>query len=177
MQVRLEPSTAPHFVQGDKVSVVTTNLFLRGQPNMKLRRDCQLGPFTMEEHIRKHSYGLKLPSTVRLHHVYYVNNLRPCSTTLLLPDVPMTVPEGNDEEFDLFLMYVVCIKSLHGCRGTYLLFMTHFNDGDIPPVWHRLNEVHRTTNVQELLERPRWHNVCQDSSVHRLHARLPSPYS
>jgi hypothetical protein len=30
MQARTKPSSAPHFVQGDKVSVVTTNLFLRG---------------------------------------------------------------------------------------------------------------------------------------------------
>jgi hypothetical protein len=37
MQARLEPSTAPHIVKGDKVSTVTTNLFLRGQPNMRLR--------------------------------------------------------------------------------------------------------------------------------------------
>jgi hypothetical protein len=31
MQARSEPSIAPHFVRGDKVSTVTTNLFLRGQ--------------------------------------------------------------------------------------------------------------------------------------------------
>jgi hypothetical protein len=35
MQARTEPSTSPHFVKGDKESIVTTNLFLRGQPNMK----------------------------------------------------------------------------------------------------------------------------------------------
>jgi hypothetical protein len=34
MQTRTEPSTAPHFVRGDKVSVVTTNPFVRGQTNM-----------------------------------------------------------------------------------------------------------------------------------------------
>jgi hypothetical protein len=50
MQARTEPSTAPHFTNGDKVSVVTANLFLRGQPNRKLR-DRQLGPFTMHEQI------------------------------------------------------------------------------------------------------------------------------
>jgi hypothetical protein len=43
MQARTKPSTAPHFARGDKVSVVKTNSFLRGQPNMKLR-DKQLGP-------------------------------------------------------------------------------------------------------------------------------------
>jgi hypothetical protein len=40
----------PHFVEGDKVSIVTANIFLRGQPNMKLR-DQQLGPFTVEKQI------------------------------------------------------------------------------------------------------------------------------
>jgi hypothetical protein len=52
MQARTEPSTAPHFARGDKVSVVTVDLFLRGQPNRKLR-DKQLGPFTVEMQIGK----------------------------------------------------------------------------------------------------------------------------
>jgi hypothetical protein len=30
MQERTAPSTAPHFVKGDKVSVITVNFFLRG---------------------------------------------------------------------------------------------------------------------------------------------------
>jgi hypothetical protein len=30
MQARSEPSTIPHFVRGDKVTIVTNNLFLRG---------------------------------------------------------------------------------------------------------------------------------------------------
>jgi hypothetical protein len=54
LQARLEPSTAPHFVQGDKVTVVTKRLFLRGHPNTKLR-DRQLGPFTVEGQIGKQS--------------------------------------------------------------------------------------------------------------------------
>jgi putative transposase len=91
MQARTEPSTMPHFAKGDKVSIVTTNLFLRGQPNRKLR-DRQLGPFSVEEQIGKHSYILKLQSTVRLHHVFHVNNLRPCSTAPLRPVVPVIVP-------------------------------------------------------------------------------------
>jgi hypothetical protein len=33
MHARTEPATPPHFVRGDKVSVVTTSLFLRGKPN------------------------------------------------------------------------------------------------------------------------------------------------
>jgi hypothetical protein len=90
------------------VSVVTTNLFLRGQPSRKFR-DKQLGPFTVEEQIGKHSYILKLPATVRLHLVFHVNNLRPCSTTPLRPVVPVSVLEGDDEEFDVSHIYAVCI--------------------------------------------------------------------
>jgi hypothetical protein len=90
-----------------------------------------------------------IPSlTVRLHHVFHVNNLRPCSIAPLRPDVPVPVPEGDDEEFDVSHISVVCIKSLHGRQGKYMLFMTHFNDDDIPHVWQRLNEVHRSTAAQ-----------------------------
>jgi hypothetical protein len=142
------------------VSVVTANLFLRGQPNRKLR-DRQLGPFTVEEQIGKHGDGLKLPATVRLHPVFHVNNLRPCSTTPLRPAIPVAVPEVDDEEFDVSHISVVCIKSLPGRRGKYLLFMTHFTDDDIPHVWHRLNEVHRTTTLQYFLETPQWHKFAK----------------
>jgi hypothetical protein len=135
------------------VSVVTTHIFLHGQPNRKLR-DKQLGPFSVEEQIGKHNYRLKFPATVRLHNVFHVNNLRPCSTAPLRPAVPVIVPEGDDEEFDVSYISDVCIKSLPERRGKYLLFMTHFNDVDIPPVWHRLNEVHRTTALQDFLETP-----------------------
>jgi hypothetical protein len=160
MQARTEPSTAPHFARGDKVSIVTANLFLRGQPIRKLR-DKQLGPFTVEEQIGKHIYILKLPTTVRLHHVFHVNNLRPCSTAPLRPALPVTVPEGDDEEFDVSHISTVSIKSLPGRRGKYLLFMTHFSDDDIPRVWHRLNEVHRTTALQDFLETPQWHKFAK----------------
>jgi hypothetical protein len=153
MQERTEPFTAPHFTRGDKVSIVTANLFLRGQSNRKLR-DRHLGPFSVEEQIGKHSYRLKLSATVRLHHVFHVNNLRPCSTALQRPVVPVTVPKGDDEEFDVSHISAVCIKSLRGRRGKYLLFMTHFSDDDIPPVWHRLNEIYWTTALQDFLETP-----------------------
>jgi hypothetical protein len=113
MHERLEPSTAPHFVRGDKVSFVTTNLFLRGQPTRKLR-DRQLGPFSMEEQIGKHIYILKLSSTIRLHNVFHVNNLRPCSTAPLRPAVPVTLLERDDEEFDVSHISAMCIKSLPG---------------------------------------------------------------
>jgi hypothetical protein len=106
-----DPSTTPHFVGGDKVSIVTTNLLLRGQPSRKLR-DRQLGPFAVEEKIGRHNYRLKLLAALRLHLVFNVNNLRPCFTAPLRPAVPVTVPKGDDEEFDVSHIYVVCIKSI-----------------------------------------------------------------
>jgi hypothetical protein len=134
MQARMEPSTPPNFFKGDKVSVVViTNLFLRGQPDMKVK-ERQLGPFTMEEQIGKQYYRLKLLATVRLHNVFHVYNLRPCSTTPLRPAVPMIVFEGDDDEFEVSNIYAVCIKSLPSRRGKYLLFMTLFCDDNIPPV-------------------------------------------
>jgi hypothetical protein len=90
MQARSVPSTTPHFVKRDKVSVVATNLFLRGQTNRKLQ-DMQLGPFTMEEQIGKHSYMFKLSAIVRLYNMSYVNNLRPCFIAPLRHAVPVTV--------------------------------------------------------------------------------------
>jgi hypothetical protein len=44
MQAHSEPSTAPHFVGGDRLSIITTSLFLPKEPKRKLR-DRQLGPF------------------------------------------------------------------------------------------------------------------------------------
>jgi hypothetical protein len=153
MQARSKPSIAPHLVRGDKVTVVTKNLFLRGEPNKKLR-DRQLGPFTMEDQIVKSSYKLKLPTTIRLHPVFHVKNLRPCSRDSLQATAPVTILEGDEEEFEVSQIFASGIKSLPGFRGKYLLFMAHFNDDDIPPVWHRLNEVHRTIALQDFLETP-----------------------
>jgi hypothetical protein len=99
----------------------------------------------MEGQIYKHCYRLKLLAIVRLHLVFHVNNLRPCSTDSLRLDVPMIVPGGGDEESDVSHISIVCIKSLHRRRRKYLLFMTHFSDDAIPHVSHRLNELHRTT--------------------------------
>jgi hypothetical protein len=93
---------------------------------MKLR-DGQLGLFTIGKPIGKHTYILKLPATLRLHPVLHVSNLRPCSTTSLRHDVPVTVHEGDDEELDVSQASYVCIKSLLGRRGKYLLFMTTFH--------------------------------------------------
>jgi hypothetical protein len=71
---RSKPSTAPQLVRGDKATIVTKNFFLCGQSNRKLR-DRQLGPSAMDEQIGKHNYRLKIPTTVRLHPMFHVNNL------------------------------------------------------------------------------------------------------
>jgi hypothetical protein len=100
MQAHSQPSTAPHFVLGDKVAIVTKNLFFRGELNRKLRNR-HVGPFTFEEQIGKHGYIFQLPTRVRLHPVFHVNNLRPYSTVSLRLHVPATVSKGDDEEFDV----------------------------------------------------------------------------
>jgi hypothetical protein len=137
----------------------------------------ELGPFSVEEQIGKHIYILKLSATVRLHNVFHVNNLRPCSTAPLRPVVPVIVPEGDDEEFDVSHIFAVCIKSLHRRRGKCSLFMTHFRDDDIPPVRHRLNEVHRSTALQDFLETPKWHKFAKTHAyidfMHARPARIP----
>jgi hypothetical protein len=124
------------------MSLVIKNLVLRGQLNRKLL-DRKLKPFTVEEQIGKHIYILKLQAGVRLHPTFHVNNIRPYSTPFLRHAVLVTTPKGDDDEFEVSHIFVVCIKSLPGRRGKYyLLFITHFNDDDIPHVLYRLNEVH-----------------------------------
>jgi hypothetical protein len=148
-----DPLTAPHFVRRDKVIIITKNIFLRGQPNRKLR-DRQLGVFIIKQRIEKDSYGLKLPARVRLHSMLYVNNPQPCSTSSLRHVVHVTTPNGDDDDVEVSHIFALCIKLLHGRRGKYMLFMTHFNDNDIPRMWHQLNDVHRATTSQNFLETP-----------------------
>jgi hypothetical protein len=87
------------------------------------------------------------------------------------------VLEGDDEEFDVSNVYALCIKSLLGRRGKYLLFMTHFRDDDIPPIGHRLNEGHKTMALQDFLETPQWHNIAKTQAyidfMHAHPARIP----
>jgi hypothetical protein len=78
-----------HFARGDKVTVVTYILFMRAHPKRRLHYR-HVGPSSIEERIGKHNYRIKLPFTVRLHNVFHNNNLRPCSTTSLHHDVPVT---------------------------------------------------------------------------------------
>jgi hypothetical protein len=120
------------------------HFFLRGQPYRKLR-DRQLGYSTFEEQIGKHIYKLKLQATVRLLPVVHVNNICPYFTASLRFDVPLTSPKGDDDEFEVYHISNVCIKSLSWQRGKYLLFTTHFIDDDIPHISHRFNKVRRTT--------------------------------
>jgi hypothetical protein len=55
--------------------------------------------------------------------------------------------------------------------------MTHFNDDDIPPVWHRLNEVHRTTALQDFFETLQWHKFAKTQAyidfMHPHPTRIP----
>jgi hypothetical protein len=55
MQTRTEPSTTPHFVRGDKVTIFTKSLCFQVQLDRK-RRDRQQGPFTIEDEIGKQRY-------------------------------------------------------------------------------------------------------------------------
>jgi hypothetical protein len=85
MQARSQPSTAPQFQQGDKVSVVGKGVSLCGHLNYKLK-DGQSGPFTVLEKIGANMYILALPYIVCLHNVSHVSYLRPCpNTSLPLP--------------------------------------------------------------------------------------------
>jgi hypothetical protein len=110
--------------------------------------DRQIGPFPIEEHIGKYSYRLKVLATLRLHMVFHVNNFRPCSTSSLWHVVPVNVPQGDDDEFVVSHIFAICVNSLPEQRGTYLLFMTHFSDDDIPLVRHQQDEVYRVTALQ-----------------------------
>jgi hypothetical protein len=87
------------------------------------------------------------------------------------------VPEGDEEEFDFAHISAVCVKSLPERRGKYLLFMTHFRDDDILPVWHRLNEIHRTTALQGFFETPQWHKFAKTQAyidfMHAYPTRIP----
>jgi hypothetical protein len=82
------------------MTVMTQNLFMRGHPNRKMC-DRHLGPLTLKEQIGKHNYILKLPTTARLHQVFYVNNIRLCSTYSLRHAVHVTNSEGDDDEFEV----------------------------------------------------------------------------
>jgi hypothetical protein len=70
-----------------------------------------LDVYTFEEQIGKHGYILRLRATFRLHPVIHVDKLRLCSTTSLRPAVPITVPKGDNEEFDVSHISLVCSKS------------------------------------------------------------------
>jgi hypothetical protein len=73
---------------------------------------CHVGVTSTRTQIAKHNYRLKLTATLRLHQVFHVNNIRPCSIGSLRPNVPVTIPESDDEEFDVSHISIVCIKSL-----------------------------------------------------------------
>jgi hypothetical protein len=96
MQTRFQSSTARQFQPGDKVSVISKGLFLRGQLNLKLK-DRHLGPFLVLEEIGANIYISELASIVRLHPVFYVTIRCPCPTATLRPYVRVTAHEDDDE--------------------------------------------------------------------------------
>jgi hypothetical protein len=171
MQARTKPSTSPHFVKGDKQGVsCQSKLFTWTAHQQETQRQITWTFFSgganweTQLHVKPYAYIL-------------CSNLRPCSATPLRPAVPVTVPEGDDEEFDFSHIFDVCIKSLHGRRGKCLFFMKHFSDDDIPHVSHRLNEVHRTAALRDFSETPQWHNFAQSRAyidfMHAHPTRIP----
>jgi hypothetical protein len=110
--------------------------------------------------------------------MFQVNNLGPCSTSSLRHVFVVTTPKGDDDEFEVFHIYTVCIRSLPGRRGKYLLFMKHFNDDNIPPTC--MAPVERGIShdgVTRFSGDASIACVCLDSGVHRLHARSPNAHS
>jgi hypothetical protein len=104
--------------------------------------------------------------------MFHVNDVRLSSNASLRSVIPVTTPEHDNEEFGVFHMLDVCMKPLIGPREKYLLSMPHFDDDDIPHVWHRLNDVHRTKALQEFLETPQCHAFAQTlEHIDFMHAR------
>jgi hypothetical protein len=121
MQGRSWPATEQHLYRGDKNTVVTKSLFLRGQPNMSML-DRQLGPFMIEENnIGQHSYILKLSPTLRSYHVFHINKLQPGYIVSLRHVALVTTLEDDNEDFDVSNIFAVCVKPLDSRRGKYML--------------------------------------------------------
>jgi hypothetical protein len=97
-------------------------------------------------------YKLELPSSVRLHPMFHVNNLRPSPTTTLRPFVFVTTHEDDGGGYGLDCISAVRIENLLGRRGKWMLFYIDFRNEHIPPFWHRLNEVRRTIALQSFLD-------------------------
>jgi hypothetical protein len=55
----------------------------------------------MLEKIGAKSYILELPSNLRMHPEFHVNNLRPCPTATLHSYVHFTIFEGDGDEYDI----------------------------------------------------------------------------
>jgi hypothetical protein len=70
-----------------------------------------------------------------------------------------------DDEYDLDRVSVVKADTVPQRRGKYLMFYTHFKDEQIPPMWHRLNEVHRIFALQHFLDSLDWLDLasCQET--------------
>lgn len=170
---------APQFHVGDKVTVITKLLFIKGQPNKKLK-DKQIGPFEIIEKIGQHSYKLRMPPTSKLHPVFHVNSLRPCPTAPLRATVPVVTgtEEEDNQEFQVERISSVKIGPVPGRKGDQLQFLTHFADQTIAPLWHRLNDVRRTAALQVFLDSDRWLEFSETDDfiafMHKYPARIPT---
>jgi hypothetical protein len=80
-------------------------------------------------------YRLELPSIVRRHPMFQVDNLHPYPVALR-PSFPLTTLDANDE-YDLDCISVVKTDIIPQRRGKYMSFYTHFKDEQIPIVCHR----------------------------------------
>jgi hypothetical protein len=77
-QANRRRAPAPNYVIGDQVYLSSRNLKTR-RPSKKLDWK-QLGPYRIIQKVSPHAYKLDLPETMKIHNVFHVNLLRPCST-------------------------------------------------------------------------------------------------
>jgi hypothetical protein len=93
-------------------------MFLRCQLYRKLM-DGQLGPCVVLKTSGANIYKLGLPSSVHLHYVFHLNNLRPCPSARLPHYELVSTPENDDDEYGLDHISVVKIVTVLGRRGKY----------------------------------------------------------
>jgi hypothetical protein len=178
MQARLKPSTAPHFVRGHEMTVVTKNIFLRGQPNMKLRYR-HLGPSLVEDLIAKHSLffqttvtrDISLTPNVSLQQ--FKTMLYILSSTCCPGDLSKRRRRGVRH-----LSHLLCVHQVVTWTTTQI-FTLH----DAIQWWRhstRLAPIEQGTSyygVSRFLGGASTARVCQYSRVHRLHARSSGAHS
>ncbi len=87
--------------QGDDVWLEAKNLMVKGMRKLLPKR---YGPFKILECIRQVAYQLKLPTTTKIHDVFYVDLLTPCHETSSYGTNyvrPPPVTEESEEEYEV----------------------------------------------------------------------------